>query len=207
MTASTGAVKAAKLGYWMNLPEGWLPLDLSDGQRIPTAVAELIDERAAADPNVAEHRAAIERQVAAAVRAARTKELSFAAILATSTSTGLPIAASLALTKHRSPDGADAGRILAGLGKAGGKTNTLFRTPFAGTAVRSSYPETVAAEGPDGETQTVQIAVVQYFLPMPSGRDILVASGATPTLPMAAAFGELFDAIMSTFQFVSESDQ
>ena len=90
----------------------------------PDQIARLLDERAAAEPQVAAHRGQVEQQLRNALRVARAKELAFAAILATFTADGLPIAASLALTRHRSPDGADVSRILSGLGQQRDKQNT-----------------------------------------------------------------------------------
>ncbi|MGI8665425.1 MAG: hypothetical protein ACR2N4_05265 [Jatrophihabitans sp.] len=200
-TATTG------LGFWMNLPEGWWPLELSRG-RIPEQVRRLLDERAAADPQVAAHRGQVEQQLRAPLRSPRAKELTFGAILATFTGTGLPIAASLALTRHRSPDGADAARILAELGHQSGRRNSLFELPFVGTVVRSDYLDRTPLEssgggvGKPGTPPLVEVAVFQYYIPMPGGAEIMLATGASPTLPMRAAFGELFDAIISTFQFV-----
>jgi hypothetical protein len=188
-------------GYWMNLPEGWIPLDLDSGERIPVQVERLIAERAAADPAVAVHRGQIERQIAGALRAARVRQLSFAAMLATFTSTGLPVAASLALTRHRRPDGASAGDILADLESQRGKTASMLELPDVGPIVRCSYLDRLPIEG---RTEVAEFAIFQYYLPVPGGRDLVVATGATPTLPMTEIFGQLFDAILSTFQFVDD---
>ncbi|MEO9236681.1 MAG: hypothetical protein ABI418_01190, partial [Jatrophihabitantaceae bacterium] len=136
----------------------------------------MLDERAAADPQVAAHRGQVERQLREALRAARTKELTFAAILTTFTRTGLPIAASLALTRHRTPDGSDAQRILSELGEQSGKQNSLYELPFVGTVVRSEYLDSFAAgSGPLGGTGTAEVAVFQYYLPMPTGHEVIVA--------------------------------
>lgn len=203
------STRTAALGFWMNLPEGWLPLELSSG-RIPDQVARLLDERSAANPQVAAHRGQVEQQLRSALRTARIKELTFAAILATFTSTGLPIAASLALTRHRAPDGSDAARILSELDQQSDKHNSLLELPFVGTVVRSEYLDRTpvqlpAGRGQAGKPAVAEVAVFQYYLPMPGGRNLVVATGATPTLPMRAPFGQLFDAIISTFQFVEEN--
>lgn len=201
--------RSSGLGFWMNLPDGWLPLDLAGG-RIPDQIARLLDERAAAEPQVAAHRGQVEQQLRNALRVARAKELAFAAILATFTADGLPIAASLALTRHRSPDGADASRILSGLGQQRDKQNTLLELPHTGTVVRSEYLDRTPVELPAGPAKrggtpaVAEVVVFQYYLPLPTGRELIVATGATPTLPMRSVFGQLFDAIISTFQFVDE---
>ena len=198
------AATKPKLGFWMNLPDGWIPLDPSS-ERVPDQVARILDSRADTDPHLSAHRGNVERQLTAALKAARTRDLVFGAILATFTRDGFPIAASLAVTRHTAPTAAEAGAILEGLGTDGAKANTLLDTPFAGTVVRSAYRERVAAsDAPHAES--TEVAVFQYFLPTPDRRRVLVATGATPTLPMADVFGTLFDAMVSTFQFVNETD-
>jgi hypothetical protein len=191
----------------MNLPEGWLPLDLSNGQ-IPAQIRDLIDARVEQDPQASAYRGQIEQQLRAAIRIARSKDMAFAAILATFTADGLPIAASLALTRHRAPDGADAARILAELGDQSTKHNTLIELPYVGTVVRSEYLDRITMDDASspGRGAHADVAVFQYFLRMSGRGDIVVATGVTPTLPLRAQFGALFDAIISTFQFVDETD-
>jgi len=201
------STRRAAPGFWLNLPDGWLPLE-PGSERIPDQVQRLVELRAQADPRVAEHRGQVEQQLRAALKEARAKELSFGAILATFTADGRPITASLALTRHRSPGGADAHRILAELGDQRDKQNTLIELPYVGTVVRSAYLDRTPVELPAGQGRPAsvlaEIAVFQYFMPMPGGSDIVVATGATPTLPMREVFGSLFDAILTTFQFVED---
>lgn len=198
MAVSSSA--ATRVGFWLNLPDGWLPLDI-EGGRIPAQVAALIEQRAAADPNVAAHRRVIEQQIASALRAARRKELAFAAILATCTRDGLPIAASLAVTRHRMPGSADLDAMLGAAQAQAGRTVSLLDTPFAGAAVRCAWRERIAAQ--PGVRETAEVALVQYHVPIPGRQQqLLTLTGATPTLPMAEVFGTLFDAIVSTLQFL-----
>ncbi len=202
------ATAQTRPGFWLNLPDGWLPLDPRGG-RIPQQVRRLLDRRAGEDPQVAAHRGQVEQQLRAALRMARAKEFAFGAILATFTAEGLPITASLALTRHRSPDGAEAGAILAELGEQKDKHSSLFEVPFLGTVARSEFldrtPVELPSAGRPGAAATVaEVAVFQYFLPVPGRCELLLATGATPTLPLREVFGTLFDAIVSTFQFLDE---
>lgn len=206
------SMRKADLGFWMNLPPGWLPLD-PKSNRIPEQVEELLERRAAEDPQVAAHRGQIEQQLRHALKLARSQDLAFAAILATFTEDGLPIAASLALTRHRTVDGAEAHQVLAELGEQRDKTNTLFEIPYIGTAVRSEYLDRTPVEMPPARgssapagTGVAEVAVFQYYIAVPHSTDLIIASGATPTLPMREVFSQLFDAIISTFQFVDGAD-
>ncbi len=200
----------AELGFWMNLPPGWVPIDPKSG-RIPAQVDELIERRVAEDPRVAEHRGQIKDQIRQALKAARSADLAFGALLATFTPDGLPITASLALTRHRTLDGAEANQVLGELGQQSGKTSGLFDVPFVGTVVRSEYLDRHEVEmrpepgsGAPPAMSTAEVFVVQYYLPVPIGSDVLIATCVTPTLPMREVFSQLFDAIISTFQFVDE---
>ncbi|HEX2903298.1 MAG TPA: hypothetical protein VHO01_07555 [Jatrophihabitans sp.] len=204
------SMRKAELGFWMNLPPGWLPLD-PRSSRIPEQVEQLLERRVAEDPQVAAHRGQIEQQLRHALKLARSQDLSFAAILATFTEDGLPIAASLALTRHRTPDGVQAHQVLAELGEQRERTNTLFDIPFIGTAVRSEYLDRTQVELPAAQGSgapagvgTAEVAVYQYYIGVPNSTDLIIATGATPTLPMREVFAQLFDAIISTFQFVDE---
>lgn len=205
------SMRKADLGFWMNLPPGWVPIDPKDTD-IPAQVAALVQRRVDEDPEVAKHRGRLEQQIRQALKAARsTADLSFAALLATFTPDGLPIAASLTLTRHPTPDGVQAQQVLAELGEQAGKTNSLFEVPFVGTVVRSEYLERTTVERPTragtnrpGEVSQVEVFVVQYYLPTPVGNDVLIATGTTQTLPLREVFAQLFDAIISTFQFVDD---
>lgn len=201
-----------ELGFWMNLPDGWLPLD-PRAKDIPREIESMLDQRAAEDPNVAAHRGQVEETLRRALKLARSQDLAFGAILATFTPDGLPITASLALTRHKTIDGAEAHQVLAELGEQQDKKNTLFEIPFIGTVVRSEYRDKTPVEVPAAKgsnapaaTDIVEIAVWQYYIAVPHSTDLVIATGATPTLPMAAVFSQLFDAIISTFQFVDGVD-
>jgi len=197
-----------EVGFWMNLPEGWLPLDpRSTG--IPEQVEAMLEKRSAEDPNVVAHRGQIEETLRRALKLARSQDLAFGAILATFTPDGLPITASLALTRHKTIDGAEAHQVLAELGEQRDRTTTLFEIPFIGTVVRSEYRDKTPVEVPPAKgsnapaaSTIAEVAVVQYYIAVPRSTDLVIATGATPTLPMAEVFSQLFDAIISTFQFV-----
>ncbi len=205
MTEST--IAAGRPAYWLNLPDGWLRLETT-GERIPVQVQRLLDEAIAREPAAGAHRGQIERQLTSALRTARSRELAFAAMLATFTPNGLPIAASLTITVHKAPTGSDVSQILSGVGAgpdASARENSLFELPFVGNVVRSAFRDRVAIDdAARGEPTVADIAVWQYFIPEPSGRTVVVVTGATPTLPMTEVFGRLFDAVASTFQFVDD---
>ncbi len=196
-----------RYGFWMNLPDGWMALDPTEA--IPVQLARLLDARAADDPNVAAHRQQIERQIRSALAAARDAEVSFGAILAAFTADGLPIAGSLALTRHAIPGDTDPRVLLGRVEGQGGALTTVIDVPFVGPVVRSASRERLsvpAKDLPPGAPDSLEVAIFQYLLPVPGGQEVVVASCATPTEPMFEIFGRLFDAMISTFQFVPETD-
>ena len=77
--------------------------------------------------------------------------------------------------------------------------------------VRSEYLDQTPVEVPPAKgsnapagTSIAEVAVFQYYIAVPHSTDLVIATGATPTLPMRAVFSQLFDAIISTFQFVED---
>ncbi|MDQ2836248.1 MAG: hypothetical protein M3Y42_14170 [Actinomycetota bacterium] len=200
---STGATGQA---FWMNLPDGWSVLDL-DSKQAPAQVRVLMDEAEQRDGSFAQYRAPLEKQLVMMIRSARSSDVSFAAILATRADGGLPVAGSISVSLHDAPEAADADRILSEIDHEEGRSNSVIELPHVGRVVRSAYLQKLNPSGqqsnPSGQQSNAETAVFQYFIPVPDGRRIAVVTCVTPTLPLLELFGDLYDAILSTFQFIS----
>ncbi|WP_239069826.1 MULTISPECIES: hypothetical protein [unclassified Streptomyces] len=84
------------------------------------------------------------------------------------------------------------------------RTVTTVDIPEVGTAARTNGVEDIPIE--QGDTRTVRMALTQTFIPIPGTTDqIILISGASPVLDLAEAFHDIFDAVTSTFRFITES--
>lgn len=187
------------LSFLLTLPPDWLVLDL-ESERIPVQVERLIEAAAGRDAGVAAHRGQIERQIRSVLREARTRDLSFCAMLATVIDDVLPMTATLTVSLRAAPDGADVNAIIGDLRRRPNAVVGEFLVPAVGPSVRAVYREVVedlAASGP------VEAAVCQYFVPAPRGSKVAVITAATPTLPLADHFAALFDEVAATFEFAA----
>lgn len=81
------------------------------------------------------------------------------------------------------------------------RKSTAVRIPKAGTAARAYGIEDV--EVPEG-TKTVRTVLMQTFVPLPGTvRQVVLVSGSSPVLDLAASFFDILDAVTSTFRFVT----
>ncbi|MCW2541295.1 MAG: hypothetical protein JWN95_3020 [Frankiales bacterium] len=204
MTSITGAEPAdVSSAFWMNLPDGWVVLDL-DTKDVPVQLQELMDDAQSRDASFADHRGVLEKQIKTMIRSARSSDVSFAAILATFSEGGLPVSASLTVSLHDAPEAADAHKILSEIDADNtevGRSNRVIELPYVGNVVRSAYLQNMNYTSFQGNAKN---AIFQYFIPLPdNARRIAVVTGVTPTLPLTEAFGGLFDAVLSTFQFIA----
>jgi hypothetical protein len=192
---------SAGQAFWMNLPEGWSVLDLGSSD-VPSQVRVLMDETEQREPSFARYRATLDKQLRSMIRSARSSDVCFAAIFATIADHGLPVAGSISVTAHDAPEAVEADRILSEIEHEDGRTNTVIELPHVGRVVRSAFRQELGSTSA-GKAET---AVFQYFIPVPTSRRITVVTCVTPTLPIAELFGDLYDAILSTFQFLPASE-
>ena len=183
--------------FWLDLPPDWLVLDPGSG-RVLAQVAALVQRAVAKDPAVAAHRGMIESEIRAVVAQARSGDLSFCAMLATVVNDVLPMMATLTVAHRAVRDGADTSSMLSTLRRRPGAAVTRVQLASAGTAVRAVFRDKARGGGLD---RPVQAAVCQYFIPTRSG--VVVVTGATPLLPLAEHFADLFDAIADSFTFTA----
>jgi hypothetical protein len=200
MAAATSAPSSSQ-AFWMNLPEGWSVLDLGSSD-VPGQVRILMDETEQREPSFAQYRATLDKQLRSMIRSARSSDVCFAAIFATIADRGLPVAGSISVTAHDAPEAVEADRILSEIEHEDGRTNTVIELPHVGRVVRSAFRQELGSTHA-GKAET---AVFQYFIPVPTSRRITVVTCVTPTLPIAELFGDLYDAILSTFQFLPASE-
>ncbi len=201
--ATTSAPSSGQ-AFWMNLPEGWSVLDLGSSD-VPSQVRILMDETEQREPSFAQYRATLDKQLRSMIRSARSSDVCFAAIFATIADRGLPVTGSISVTAHEAPEAVEADKILSEIEHQDGRSNTVIELPHVGRVVRSAFRQELGSTNlPD--LGTAETAVFQYFIPVPTSRRITVVTCVTPTLPIAELFGDLYDAILSTFQFLPASE-
>ncbi len=199
---TTDSTPTSGQAFWMNLPDGWSVLDL-DSTDVPEQVRQLMDEAERRDASFSQYRATLDKQLKTMIRSARSSDVAFAAILATFADGGLPVSASISVSLHDAPEAADADKILSEMGSETGRSTSVLELPYVGRVVRSAYLQKLNTTSHQGNAET---AIFQYFIPVPGGRRIAVVTGVTPTLPLIEIFGDLYDAVLSTFQFISAGE-
>jgi hypothetical protein len=196
--SSATKVAGTGLDFQLRLPPDWMVLETA-GERIPSQLTRLLDRAVERDPGVAAHRGMIEKQLRSVLRTVRSQDLSFCAMLATVVADVLPMYATLTGALRSSAGGNDLTAIATEVQR---KPGVSVSRCAAGqlTALRACYRSTVNDESAG---RPIEAAVWQYFVPSPEGNRVAVLTGATPVLPLEVQFGELFDAVIETFEFIA----
>ncbi len=180
-------------------PAGWFDLDLDRRTRRRTH-QRLARRRVGPSPQGAELRRQVVGELEAVAERAVSAGARFASVYS-EVHDRLPVAATMVglvrgRLQERSPDGqpdlpAAASALAAAFPDA---TTTLITLP-AGPALRRRHRVSVARSGREKQTDNVE-----YIVPVPDG-PTLVLEFSTPTLPVADAMAELFDAIAATLRW------
>ncbi len=178
------------------LPDNWLPLDVTGGQRINDEVEHLLARGALTDESFRTHRGMLERQLRAVLRSVRREPVAMAAVLVSILNDVLPLFASLTVAVTDSqPDLLDRYRA-----KPGCQVEHVL-LPQAGGAValRSTDSSTDHTVG-----LTVHAAVFQWLIPLPRNNKLAILTCVSPdTEPvLVEAFADLFSAIAESFSTV-----
>lgn len=190
--------------YRFSLPGTWEALDL-DRRTDLASIGRLLDRRLHAKVPAADRRrllTALHRGLRAAAGAGATE----AALFADSVGEEL-VGASMFVSVVSShdvlgEDGVDLEGIATGLGPVlepvchGGPAEVEIVELPAGPAVRASFLTSAEAMG-----RRMTCRDVQYHVPTPDQARILVFQFSTPTLPVEAAFCDLFAAIVETLEW------
>lgn len=186
------------------VPPAWFDLDLDPATR-RASIDRMLAERAAGAaemPFVADLAVLLERQAAEAHERGAVRAAMFSEELG-----GERVSAALVVVVVEgrgdtcATAGSDAGgRVALAWGLAevlGGEGTTELCSLGAGPAVRVRRRAT--NELPGGGQ--VPVESVQYFVPFPDGRDLVLLSFSTPSLGLADAFAEVFDAMAGTLSW------
>ncbi len=188
----------------MVTPPGWFQIDLNP-RTSRQSIRRLVAERTRTDKDSAGARRELTRLLEDAVAAAGSQGAVFSALYADivdRTPIGASvIAAAVVAEGSLTPGGKfDLDRLQELAGEAGRQTTVrdteIVELP-AGRAVRVHKETALTAAGRPAYTD-----VVQYFLPMPGRFAVLIVTFSTPTLPLAEAFGELFDTMAASIEWV-----
>lgn len=210
----TREVSRARDGFLLTVPDSWWEFDLHPATRDDN-IRRLVNERVRRFPELAGHRQTITAFLRRTAREAHASGAVYCGCMAQDFS-GVPLTAQLtvSLVGARTPGGealatdpsAIAGSLREKTARREGDTwrkVTLAEVPGAWQGARTYGVEDVEVPG---DTRTVRAVLMQTFIPVPGTADrVALVSGSSQVLDLADAFFDVFDAVTSTFRFVSGS--
>lgn len=207
--AAAPGAPTATAGFSLAVPRSWFEIDLRPSTR-DASIAALVDTRVRDVPALADQRAAVVRLLRTVAREAERAGAVYCAAMAEPVD-GLGLTASVTVSLLDAGAGGvvprDARGIAASLrAKAARGPDDTWRTvrlvdlPGAGPAARATGVEDVDLPERGG---WVRCVTMETLVPVPGapGRVALVAC-SSPSLHLAEAMHDLFDAVSSTFTFV-----
>jgi hypothetical protein len=204
---------ATPVGVSLAVPESWWEFDIRPEGREAT-VRQLIDARIRAVPELARYRAELSTLLRRMARDAHDSGAVYLGCMAENFG-GVPLTATVTVTVLSAADAggvvlstdpeAVAGSLAAITPRREGdawRKVTTVEIPEVGLCARTYGVEDVPVER--GDPRTIRTALTQTYVPVPGRpREIVLISGASPVLDLAEAFHDIFDAVTSTFRFVS----
>jgi hypothetical protein len=203
---------AAPTGFAITVPSSWFEVDVHPDTR-NAAISALVTERTRAIPELAPHRDTLTRALRSAARSAHANGAAYCGVMAQGFD-GAVLSASVTVSIIRAPDS-----------DAGAATITRYLQPLPRRSENApwrevgqielpnlgSMPCTRGVEDvvlPEGEGW-VRSVLMQTFVPFPDpaqGRvpdRFAMITASSPILPMATDLLDLFEAITSTFRFIT----
>jgi hypothetical protein len=199
-------------GFSITVPASWWEFDIHPASR-DDAIRELVNERVRMFPDLAEHREVITTFLRRMAEDAHAGGAVYCGCMVQNFD-GVPISAqvTVSLVGARTPEGelmpTDPAAIAGSLReKAARRENDTWRKvttveiPEVGPAARAFGIEDVEIPG---STRTVRAVLMQTFIPLPgTGDRVALVSASSPVLDLAESFFDVFDAVASTFRFVT----
>ncbi|MGH8909998.1 MAG: hypothetical protein ACRD0K_26770 [Egibacteraceae bacterium] len=197
--ASFTAAGRRPTGFWMDLPEGWISIDV-DPSTSPAALRQVLDSAEQADGDIREHRAQIEQLFGQVVADAAQAGVKSCACLFTVVDDVLPVQASVTIAV-RSIEGE--GFDVAGMFRELSEGETARRVDVAeldaGAAVRRSGRRRHMLPGSE---ELVDMVSRQFYVPVPNAPgELALLTFSTPTVALEAELCDLFDSMAATFVF------
>lgn len=195
------------LGFSITVPDSWFEVDTRPATR-DASIKSLVYERVREQPDMREARPAIVKLLREFAERASAAGAVYCACMVHPTDEG-PITASATITLIDSPGSAAAApltvdRLLDELSNrdAQGRITTQLTVaalPEVGEVARSYGVEDLQL--PDG--RTLRSVVMQTFVPLPGRDELALVSCSSPVLDLEDQLLDLFDAVTSTFRFVT----
>jgi hypothetical protein len=208
------AVTVERRGFRISVPDSWWEFELRPEAR-DDAIRRMVDDRVRAVPELAEHRETVARFLRRQAREAWDSGAVYCGCMAQSFGGGPPITASVtvSLVGARTAGGevlptdpaAIARQLTTRRAKREGdawREVTTVDIPEVGVAARTRGVEDIPVPG---DSRTVRAVLMQTFIPVPGEQAVALVSGSSQVLDLADSFFDVFDAITSTFRFVSET--
>lgn len=211
---------APPVGVSLAVPESWWEFDIRPEGREAT-VRQLVDERVRAVPELAPYRKDLATLLRRMARDAYDSGALYLGCMAENFG-GVPLTATVTVTVLGAADSrgvalsTDPRAIAQSLktitprreGDAWREVTTV-EIAEVGLCARTFGVEDVQVDqgGPADQTdpRTIRMALTQTYVPIPERPELIVLiSGASPVLDLAEAFHDIFDAVTSTFRFVSD---
>ncbi|AEH07668.1 MULTISPECIES: hypothetical protein [Protofrankia] len=203
------------LGFSISIPDTWFEVDLNPVTR-RASIDALVRERTRGVPELAANRAAISRLLRHAARDAAAGGALFCGVMAEAVE-GAGLSASVTVSMLPAPDDARVvgvaevtpSMIMSSLSERVARsqddtwtTVTLVDLLYVGQAARSYGVEDISLPDRAGWIRTT---MMQTFVPVPRSDQVALISCSSPNLVLVDALHDLFDAVTSTFRFVTDS--
>ncbi|MFD5516121.1 hypothetical protein ACFYW9_06695 [Streptomyces sp. NPDC002698] len=214
MTASSTSPENPGLssGFSLSVPDSWWEFDIRPEGRDAT-VRGLVDERIREVPELAEFRGDLAAVLRRMAKDAYDSGAVYMGCMAENFD-GVPLTATLTVSVlgARNKQGvalstdpraiAESLRTVTARREGDAwRTVTTVDIPQVGVAARTFGVEDVPVA--QGDTRTLRMVLTQTYIPVPGTADqVVLVSGASPVLDLAAAFHDIFDAVTGTFRFV-----
>jgi len=200
-TAPSSGATTEVQDFRLAVPANWLTVDL-DARTSRRSIARLVEERAGSHPETAESRRQLTQMLQTAAEDAIEQGAVYAAILSTVIAER-PVSASLICTVTTSPEPVEVDQVASELRRPHTSPSVPLEVEVVdlpvGRAVRTRGRR--IGEMPAPVLRRVEVESLQYFVPVPGAKRLLLLSFSTPNLPIADALVELFDAIAATLRW------
>ncbi|AEV84532.1 hypothetical protein ACWT_3509 [Actinoplanes sp. SE50] len=195
-------------GFAITVPDSWFEIDVHPDTR-NSAISSLVNERVRSVPELNPHRSALTRALRGVARTAHANGAAYCGAMVQGFDEAL-LTASVTVTIVRAPgEEVEASAVAAQLrplprSGADGPWREVVQAELPGIG---GVPRTRGVTDvvlPEGEGW-IRSVTMQTFVPFPGVRSdrIAVITGSSPILPLAEDLLDLFDAITSTFRFIS----
>ncbi|WP_250281231.1 hypothetical protein [Frankia sp. CiP1_Cm_nod2] len=205
------------LGFSISVPDTWFEVDLNPVTR-RASIDALVRERTRGVPELAANRAAISRLLRHTARDAAAGGALFCGVMAEAVE-GAGLSASVTVSLLPAPDDVQVvgmtevtpSMIMSSLAEKAARsqddtwtTVTLVDLPRVGQGARSYGVEDISLPDRAGWIRTT---MMQTFVPVPRSDQVALISCSSPNLVLVDALHDLFDAVTSTFRFVTDGGE